>query len=174
LRREWFPSIVDIGIEIDSHEGSFDDLIPRARSSDRADDEAVGPDQPGSGDDQGVQSILRYSALFAATGSRGAPIYPLDWQSVRNLFAQLKPAEAEQLCLESTEESKPSNAARSSTFNFDHVTTSYGDVHAGISFVSEALLFPVSYLAASMSSADNRQPLPPPAIVAISSAAGGV
>ena len=164
MRREWFPSIVDIGIEIDAHEGSFDDLLPHARSmsTDRGDDE--GPD-----DFEGAQSVLRHSSLLGGTAS-GRARYPLDWQSMRSLFLQLQPSEARRLGLVTTEDvNMPDN--ETSYFNFDHITSSYGDVEKSIGYISEALLFPVQYLSRNGNGSDedtNRSEMQP-AMVAVSS-----
>ena len=161
MRREWFPSIVDIGIEINSHESQFDDLLPLARSRSHSGD--VGDDSLGLSAatikaTEDAQAVLRNSSLLGGLPG-GRARYALDWQSLRNLIVQMRPSEAEQLCLESTEDrgsvsaskgDKGEPAASSTTFNFDHVTSSYGDVERGVGFISEALLFPVTYLARSV------------------------
>jgi len=66
------------------------------------------------------------------------------------MFAQLKPSEADDLGLESTEDHLPPapEGERSTTYNFDHVSASYGDVEGGVAYISAALLFPISFLTA--------------------------
>ena len=64
------------------------------------------------------------------------------------MFSQLKPSEVDDLGLESTEDHLPPapEGERSSTYNFDHVSASYGDVESGVAYISAALLFPISFL----------------------------
>ena len=162
VRREWFPSIVDIGIEINSHESQFDDLLPLARSRSHSGDvggDSLGLSAAATKATEDAQAVLRNSSLLGGLPG-GRARYALDWQSLRNLIVQIRPSEAEQLCLESTEDRVSLSASagdqgepaseNSTTFNFDHVTSSYGDVERGVGFISEALLFPVTYLARSV------------------------
>lgn len=135
---------MDVGIEIDNHEGLTEELLPVPRSLSNDQTEAAIESATGE-----AQGILRYS-LLGSLGGR--PIYPLDWQSIRNMFVSLKPAEASRLGLESTE---GHSRQESSTFNFDHVAASYGDVEASIGFISSALLFPLSFLAQSEAAASD-------------------
>jgi hypothetical protein len=91
LKREFFPSIVDIGIEIDSGLTDFHALLPTlADPKDQAEARAAAE----------AQSALRFSSVVNQTD---IPKFPLDWVAIKALWEQIKPQERDTLGVENTD-----------------------------------------------------------------------
>lgn len=89
IKREFYPSLVDIGMEVDAGAGQSADLFPAAvdPAGPQADD---GQAQGGRELSAAAQSALRHSALL---GQGRGPVYPLDWTSLALMLAALAPGE---------------------------------------------------------------------------------
>jgi phospholipid-translocating P-type ATPase (flippase) len=113
-KREVTPTIVDIGIEIDSGLApKVNDLLPQRSDSKDAQDD------------------VKYSNVF----DRRKHWFPLDWQSIQSLHSKIMPQELEKLGLFNTE-----NGPVSSSFNFDHIASGPGMKYL-ISALSAPLIF---------------------------------
>jgi hypothetical protein len=121
IKREFAPTIVDIGIEIDSGLApNVNDLLPTKTKD---------PDSKNAQDD------VKYSNVF----DRRKHWFPLDWQSIKSLHSSLLPQELERLGMFNTD-----NGPISSSFNFDHIASGPGMKYL-ISALSLPLVFVPTY-----------------------------
>jgi len=117
-KREFFPSIVDIGIEIDSG------LAPNVNGL-----------LPKNVDSKDTQDDVRYSNIL----DRRKHWFPLDWQAIKSFHSRIMPQELEHLGIVNTD-----NGPISSSFNFDHIASGPGMKYL-ISALSSPLIFVPSY-----------------------------
>jgi phospholipid-translocating P-type ATPase (flippase) len=140
-KREFLPTVTDVGCEIDSGESQFSNLFPLIEiqpapgpppapsavdseapllSEEKSEAELAAEQKAISAMAQeasllNAEAELRFSPML--TGGRKR--YPLDWEAIRTMYASMLPAESADLGLQSLEEAPPT-----STFNFDHVNSS--------------------------------------------------
>lgn len=163
IRREFFPSIVDIGIEFDRHaarlkkEGQLEYdcdsnslLEPsifgesraiRSRQSSRGhlSDHEASSTSPSGGVSQPSNDLSaeEQAALHfskALSGPNDKQKFALDWFTLKSMFGTLSPSEAENLGVTNTENATQPGAS----YNYDHVSTGYGP-GAGLVYIQNTL-----------------------------------
>eukprot|EP01041_Mallomonas_annulata_P008259 gene8259-16990_t len=132
VQREFFPTLVDVGMEFDGGLGGG-----KRRGGDFLGGRPVNPlgacltddgRPPTTTGHERKESVLRFSSVVAS-GAGGRPKkFPLDWASIKELYGSLAPREKEGLGLESTAE------LAATAYNYDHVANEYGP-GAGASYL---------------------------------------
>jgi len=118
MKRELAPTIVDIGIEIDSG------LAPNVNN--------LLPTKTKDPDSKYAQDDVKYSNVFDGRKHW----FPLDWQSIQSLHSSLLPQELERLGIFNTD-----NGPVNSSFNFDHIASG-----PGMKYLMSALSLPLVFV----------------------------
>ena len=158
IRREFFPSIVDIGIEFDRHairqkkDGSlqydcttntllepsiFGETRVRSRQSSRShlsDHEAPSSAPGGAAPDLTAEEQAALQFSKALSGPNDKQKFSLDWFTLKSMFGTLSPTEAENLGVHNTENATQPGAS----YNYDHVSSSYGP-GAGLQYIQNTI-----------------------------------